>query len=98
MILKRLVLQDFGLYGGLQTLELEPQAGRPITLVGGTNGAGKTTILEAIRLCLHGRRALGPRVSQADYERYLRSRLHVADGGAVAESATIALEFTHAHS
>ncbi len=98
MILKRLTIEDFGLYGGRQTLELTPEAGKPIVLVGGTNGAGKTTILEAITLCLHGRRALGPRVAQADYEHYLRQRLHVADGGVVAAGAAVARTFEHAHS
>jgi DNA sulfur modification protein DndD len=98
MILKRLTLEDFGLFGGIQSLELAPEPDRPVILVGGANGAGKTTILEAIRLGLHGKRALGPRVSRSDYDVYLSTRLHVADGGLVAEAASVTLDFEHAHS
>jgi DNA sulfur modification protein DndD len=98
VILERLTLEDFGLYAGVQTLELSPEPHRPVILVGGTNGAGKTTILEAITLCLHGRRALGPRVTQTAYEQYLRDHLHVADGGEAAQAASVTLEFEHAHS
>src|SRR5947208_3467531 len=63
MRIRNVVLQDFGLYRGRQILDLLPRkrhgAVRPVVLVGGHNGAGKTTILEALRLCLYGRLALG---------------------------------------
>lgn len=81
MIIKRLTLTNFGLYGGEHTFDLTPQpeAGfnRPIILFKGQNGAGKTTLLEAIRLCLHGALALGSRVSRAEYEAHLARRIHV---------------------
>lgn len=98
MILKRLTLSDFGPYAGCQTLELGPGPERPIVLVGGQNGSGKTTILEAITLCLHGRRGLGPRLSQAAYEQHLQRRLHIAPGGPIATEAALTLEFEHAFS
>ena len=47
MIIEELVLRNFGLYKGCQTVELTPQnSNRPITLIGGLNGGGKTTFLE----------------------------------------------------
>ena len=78
MILHRLTLNDFGLYGGEHTFNLTPNSdeGRPIILVRGHNGAGKTTFLEAIRLALYGKRALGARVARASYENYLSRRIY----------------------
>ena len=78
MIIERLHLDNFGIYGGRHTFELapDPLGGKPIVLIEGHNGAGKTTFLDAIRLALYGKVALGNRVSQKAYEAYLRDRLH----------------------
>ena len=98
MNLKTFVLEDFGVYSGTQRLNLSTRRGRPIILVGGTNGAGKTTLLEAFTLCLHGRRALGPRVAQQDYEAHIDSRFHVVPGGKIAKTCAITLSFEHVQS
>lgn len=98
MIFKSLELQDFGIYAGRQRLDLEAKRNRPVILVGGTNGAGKTTLLESFTLCLHGRRALGPRVSQEAYEAHIRSRFHVAPNEDAAEECAITLAFDHVQS
>ena len=55
MILKRLVLRDFGTYAGEQSFDLTTAGNRNIILIGGKNGSGKSTFLEAIRLCFFGR-------------------------------------------
>jgi DNA sulfur modification protein DndD len=86
MIFKTLEVENFGLYAGRQCLNLQTERGRPIVLVGGTNGAGKTTVLEAFTLCIHGRRALGPRVALERYEAHIRSRLHASPTEDVAHS------------
>ena len=83
MIFKAIELEDFGIYAGQQRLDLRTKRNRPVILVGGTNGAGKTTLLEAFTLCLHGRRALGPRVSQDVYDAHIGSRFHVVPNGKV---------------
>ncbi len=100
MILRSILLQDFGLYAGRQLIDLVPRSDaggpRPVVLVGGKNGAGKTTLLEAVRLALYGRRALGHRVGQSDYENYLRRRIHASRDGERADSSSVGLEFDYA--
>lgn len=97
MILRSLQLENFGLYRGVTTFDLIPRkAARddtPIILVGGRNGAGKTTFLDALRLALYGKRALGTRVGQSEYEQHLRSRVH---RGPDISNAAVSLEFDYA--
>lgn len=93
MILDELVLHDFGVYGGRQSLPLTPVApDRPIVLVGGLNGGGKTTLLEALQLCLYGPAAACIDRSAGGYEGYLRRRIHRKTG---VRSAGLELEFRH---
>jgi DNA sulfur modification protein DndD len=60
MLFRELVLENFGSYLGKNTIDLLPEISgesRPIILIGGMNGGGKTTIMDAIRLALYGTRA-----------------------------------------
>ncbi|NJK54451.1 MAG: DNA sulfur modification protein DndD [Pleurocapsa sp. SU_5_0] len=60
MIFTELVIENFGAYAGKQTINLRPENEgviRPIILLGGMNGGGKTTLMDAIRLALYGQRA-----------------------------------------
>lgn len=84
MILKKLYLQDFGVFGGGyedNQVELTPRQtefGRqlPIVLFGGLNGAGKTTTLTAVRLALYGRQSLGRAISTPVYHQFLIDLIH----------------------
>ncbi|NWF61950.1 MAG: DNA sulfur modification protein DndD [Fischerella sp.] len=60
MLFLELVLENFGPYSGRQVINLDPQFAEntcPIILLGGMNGGGKTTLMDAIRLALYGHRA-----------------------------------------
>jgi DNA sulfur modification protein DndD len=60
MLFRELVLENFGSYLGKNTINLLPDLSadsRPIILIGGMNGGGKTTIMDAMRLALYGARA-----------------------------------------
>ncbi len=103
MIFHQLTLKDFGLFGGKQTFSLTPRIRykkrRPVILIGGKNGAGKTTILEAVRLCLYGARSLGNRVSRRAYHEYLASTIHHSQATLLQpKEASVALAFEHVHS
>lgn len=78
MIIKSLVLDNVGLYSQRTEFSLEPKkssvTNRPIILIGGRNGAGKTTFLDSVRLALYGKRALGLGISTKEYHQYLLSK------------------------
>ncbi len=82
MVIDRLVVDNVGIFAGRNSMELRPPQGRPIILVGGLNGGGKTTILEAIHLCLYGRNASWSHRNKQGYLDYLGSLInHHADPG-----------------
>ena len=97
MLLRRLVLEDFGLYQGVQEIDLTPRQKHgctlPVILFGGKNGAGKSTIFEAISLCLYGRAAIGERTRQSEYLDYLFQRMHRSSLGLGSTRASITVEF-----
>jgi DNA sulfur modification protein DndD len=98
MILQQLRLRNFCLYRGEQVFLLAPvqRQGkhRPIVLVGGINGGGKTTLFDAIQLALYGPRARCSKRLNLGYEDFLRQSVH--HGVSLAEGAGITLYFRHA--
>ncbi|RKU24491.1 DNA sulfur modification protein DndD [Candidatus Poribacteria bacterium] len=97
MILHKLTLNNVGLFSKPQTAHLTPNNGKPLILIGGMNGTGKTTLLEAVRLCLYGRRALGSRVSQNEYNEFLAKMIHRNPNSVLSpEQASVSLEFEYA--
>lgn len=89
MIVKKLVLHNFGIYAGTNTFTFEGK--KPVVLIGGKNGRGKTTFLEAILLVLYGGNSfLFQESHSATYQQYLRSFINRADG---TEQTSIRIEF-----
>ncbi|WP_232796761.1 DNA sulfur modification protein DndD [Kyrpidia spormannii] len=87
MVIKSITLNNFGVFLGKQTIELYNGRGdgKPVTLIGGLNGCGKTTILDAIFLNLYGKRS--PRLPRGEsYSDYLRSLISVGIDGKQEES------------
>lgn len=77
MILTKIILTNIGLFSGTQTIVLTPiDDTKPVILFGGLNGAGKTTILEAIQVALYGKRAFLFQEAQQKYQNYLKSAIH----------------------
>ncbi len=102
MIFKTISIQNFGLFCGSHEFDLEPRTKyrktSPIILFGGKNGAGKTTFLEAIQLCLYGKNALNSRMSNQDYSKYIVGRIHRprGGGGVKLKNASVQLAFSYA--
>lgn len=102
MIFKKLTLNNFRVFNGEHAIDLQPKKegllSKPIVLFGGLNGAGKTSILTAIRLLLLGRRALNSLLNNKEYAEYLSQQLNnKAKKEDDAAKASISLEFTHTH-
>src|SRR5688572_10344028 len=101
MIITRLTVENFGVFRGQVEIVLSPRylldETRPVILFGGKNGAGKTTILEAVRLCLYGRIALGSRVRKIDYHTYLQERIHRTADNTLLHQASVQLGFEFVH-
>ncbi len=100
MIIKTVTMTDFRVFQGRHKIDLEPRTiegrKRPIILFGGLNGAGKTTILSAIRLVLYGPRSLGSKTSRRAYHEYLSESIHVpATIKNRPTSSELELEFEH---
>ncbi len=102
MILHKLRIENFGVFSGQHEFTLSPrsssQGNRPITLIGGENGSGKSTWLEAILLCLFGSGVLRLLGKNVEYGAYLKSRIHRPINSALPPTAAaVSLEFDHVH-
>ena len=72
MIINQLTMHNFGVYAETNTFEFSHK--KPIVLIGGMNGRGKTTFLEAILLSLYGTNSIAYKESKyRSYNQYLRS-------------------------
>lgn len=54
MIIKNVQLHNYGPFKGSHSIDLALPSIKRITLIGGLNGSGKTSIFEGIQLCLFG--------------------------------------------
>lgn len=93
MKLKTLTLHNFGIYSGTTIINFENS--KPVVLIGGMNGHGKTTILEAILLSLYGRRSFAFTESKLSFPNYLSKYVNQGDG---TNQTQLELEFILNHS
>ena len=100
MIFTNLALTNIGPYKGKHEFNLKPEVDgvkpKPVILFGGLNGAGKTQLLESIKLVLYGSTAIGTRITLTKYHNILKRRTHKSKKTGITEhSASITLEFDH---
>lgn len=93
MILDEITFHNFGLYEGTQSVALTPTApDKPIVLIGGLNGGGKTTFLDALQLGLFGPHAKSSNRGSLAYQEYLSRCIHRS---AKTAEAGIEISFRH---
>ena len=96
MIFTELVIENFGAYAGKQTIDLRPENSgsiQPIILLGGMNGGGKTTLMDAIRLALYGQRARCSTRGNLGYSDFLLQSIN--SQATSADLTQIQLSFEH---
>jgi len=95
MIFTELVLENFGAYADRNVFDLRPGQDdevRPIVLLGGMNGGGKTTLMDAIRLALYGQRARCSTRGNLGYGSFLAQSIN---SRIESNTAKIELSFEH---
>ena len=71
MIIRRIIINNFKCYVGENIFDLNVTPDRNVILIGGINGGGKTSLSEAICLCLYGSKTNGAVMSEARYQEFL---------------------------
>lgn len=90
MIINKLQLHNFGVYASDNTFVLNSE--KPVVLIGGMNGRGKTTFLEAILLALYGKNSFAVQESiYGAYGKYLKAHTNISDG---TNESYVELEFS----
>lgn len=71
MRITKIILNNIGIFAGKNVLDFHNSNEKPIILIGGLNGRGKTTILESILFALYGKRVCKLLEGNWKYEEYL---------------------------
>lgn len=87
MQIETIQIENVGVFAGVQSIDLRVEdPRRPVVLIGGLNGCGKTTLLESILLALYGKLSPAARNVRVSYDNYLESLMTTgSDGGSAIE-------------
>lgn len=91
MIITHLTINNFRNYSGDCEIDFTIDKEHNMILIGGQNGAGKTSMVDAIRLCLYGNRFNGTALSESKYQNYLTSVCNKKSNGTFSISLSICL-------
>ena len=94
MLINSVIIENFRVFQGKHHIELSTNTNKPIVLFGGLNGAGKTSILTAIKVALFGKAALKGNLSTKDYHYFLEDQINRGDNHC--NNAAVSIQFTYA--
>jgi DNA sulfur modification protein DndD len=93
---EEVTINNVGLFRDQQKIALgSATPKKPVVLIGGLNGTGKTTLLDSIQLALYGKRAPLSNRGNLAYEEYLRRSISRGSNGN--REASVAVQFRHWH-
>ena len=92
MQITKLVLENFSSYEGKNTFDLKVKKNRPIILIGGQNGAGKTSIFTAVKIALYGPLAFGYTGNNSFYSKKIRGFINARAFQAETFSSSVKIE------
>lgn len=96
MFFEEVRINNVGLFRDQQIIALgSATPKKPVVLIGGLNGTGKTTLLDSIQLALYGKRAPLSNRGNLAYEEYLRRSISRGSNGN--REASVAVQFRHWH-
>ena len=67
MIINKIILNNLGPFVGENIITIKYSNKKPIKLIGGKNGAGKTTFFNSLKIGMYGCKAFGYEVNNANY-------------------------------
>ena len=67
MLFEKLTIENYGVYAQKTEFDFSTTPKKPIVLIGGLNGSGKTTIFESIMIALYGKIYLGRKTTKKKY-------------------------------
>ena len=76
MKLNSLTIENFRSFQGSHSINLQTKKNLPIVMFAGLNGAGKTSILTAIKLGLFGKSSLKGHITNKIYSGYMHEQIN----------------------
>lgn len=90
-MLTAVTLRDYGTYKGKHVFKLRANPDKPVILIGGHNGSGKTTFFESIMVGLYGQLYIGR--NSAKYEKFLGEKINVEKKSTSERTFSVEIEF-----
>ena len=99
MMFNAVTLENYGAFKGTTTFNLRPSndgSHKPVILFGGMNGAGKTTMFDAIKIVLYGKDSFDKPLSNKEYQSEMSDRIwRNQSTGETVNDAYVELEFEY---